>query len=57
VPVTIGAVLVALALAGSVSARLGGSSVRRALLRIVLGGAAGLLLTYGIGHLFGSAIR
>jgi hypothetical protein len=26
-------------------------------LRIVLGGAAGLLLTYGIGHLFGSAIR
>jgi VIT1/CCC1 family predicted Fe2+/Mn2+ transporter len=57
VPVTIGAVLVALALAGSVSARLGGSSVRRALLRIVLGGAAGLLLTYGIGHLFGSAVR
>lgn len=56
VPVTVGAVLVALGMAGAVSARLGGSSPRRAVLRIVLGGAAGLLLTYGIGHLFGTAI-
>lgn len=56
VPVTIAAVLVALGLAGAAGARLGGSSPRRAVLRIVLGGAAGLLLTYGIGHLFGTAI-
>lgn len=56
VPVTIGAVLVALGLAGSLSARLGGSSPRRAVLRIVIGGAAGLLLTYAIGHLFGTAV-
>jgi VIT1/CCC1 family predicted Fe2+/Mn2+ transporter len=45
-----------LALAGAVSARLGGSSPRRAVVRIVVGGAAGLLLTYVIGHLFGSAV-
>lgn len=56
VPVTIGAVLVALALAGALSARLGGSSVSRAVSRIVIGGAAGLLITYAIGHAFGNAI-
>jgi VIT1/CCC1 family predicted Fe2+/Mn2+ transporter len=56
VPVTFGAVLIALGLAGAVSARLGGSSIRRAVLRLVIGGALGLALTYGIGHLFGTAI-
>lgn len=56
VPVTIAAVLVALGLAGALSARLGGSSPRRAVLRIVIGGAAGLLLTYAIGRLFGTAV-
>jgi vacuolar iron transporter family protein len=43
-------------LAGALSARLGGSSVRRAVLRLVIGGALGLAFTYGIGHLFGTAI-
>ena len=56
VPVTVAAVLVALAITGAVSARLGGSSPRRAVVRLVVGGAAGLALTYGIGHLFGTAI-
>lgn len=56
VPVTMVAVLVALGIAGAASARLGGSDRRRAVIRIVLGGAAGLLFTYGIGHLFGSAV-
>jgi VIT1/CCC1 family predicted Fe2+/Mn2+ transporter len=55
VPVTIVAVLAALAIAGTISARLGNASPRRAVLRIVLGGFAGLLLTYGIGHLVGIA--
>ena len=57
VPVTFLAVLAALALTGSVSARIGGSNPRRAVLRVVIGGAAGLALTYGIGHLFGTAIH
>jgi VIT1/CCC1 family predicted Fe2+/Mn2+ transporter len=56
VPVTFAAVLVALGLAGAVSARLGGSNVRRAVLRVVIGGALGLAFTYGIGHLFGTVV-
>ncbi len=57
VPVTFAAVLVALALTGAESARLGGSNIRRAVLRVVVGGALGLAFTYGVGHLFGTAIH
>ena len=56
VPVTFAAVLVALALTGALSAHLGGSDVRRAVLRVVIGGALGLAFTYGIGRLFGTAV-
>jgi len=56
VPVTVVVVLLALAAAGVVSARIGGSSVRTAVARVVIGGAAGLALTYTIGHLFGTAV-
>jgi VIT1/CCC1 family predicted Fe2+/Mn2+ transporter len=56
VPVTFIAVLLALALTGAVSARIGGSSAQRAVLRVVIGGAAGLAITYAIGSLFGTAI-
>lgn len=51
VPVTVVAVLLALALTGSVSARLGGSRRGRAVLRVVLGGALAMAITYGIGSL------
>jgi vacuolar iron transporter family protein len=51
IPVTFGAVLAALALTGSVSARLGGSSRGRAVIRVVLGGALAMAVTYGIGQL------
>jgi VIT1/CCC1 family predicted Fe2+/Mn2+ transporter len=56
VAVTVVAVLIALAVAGAVSARIGGSSVPLAVTRIVIGGGAGLALTYTIGRLFGTAI-
>ena len=56
VPVTFGVVLVALALTGALSARLGGGNIRRAVLRVVIGGALGLAATYGIGHLVGAAV-
>ena len=56
VRVCVVAVLAALALAGTISARLGGSQVRRAVLRIVIGGAIGLAVTYAVGSLFGTAI-
>jgi VIT1/CCC1 family predicted Fe2+/Mn2+ transporter len=57
VPVAFAAVLAALALTGALSARLGGSDPRRAVLRVVVGGAIGLAFTYGVGHLFGTAIH
>jgi vacuolar iron transporter family protein len=56
VPVTFVAVLATLAIAGAVSARLGSSSVERAVVRVVIGGAVGLALTFAVGHLFGTAI-
>ena len=56
VPVTFVAVLVALAITGALSARIGHANPRRAVLRVLLGGAAGLALTYGVGHLFGNAL-
>jgi VIT1/CCC1 family predicted Fe2+/Mn2+ transporter len=57
VPVAYVAVLVALAFTGAISARLGGSDVRRAVLRVVVGGALGLAFTYGVGRLFGTAVH
>jgi VIT1/CCC1 family predicted Fe2+/Mn2+ transporter len=56
VPVTFAAVLIALGLTGALSARLGGSNIRRAVLRVIIGGALSLAFTYGIGYLFGTAI-
>ncbi|MEJ2861367.1 VIT1/CCC1 transporter family protein [Actinomycetospora flava] len=56
VPVTVGVVLLALGLAGWISARLGGATPRRAVLRVVVGGALGLAVTYGIGWLIGGAV-
>ena len=56
VPVTVVAVLAALALTGALSARIGGGAARRAVLRVVLGGGIGLAVTYGVGHLVGAAV-
>ncbi|MGW4243526.1 VIT1/CCC1 transporter family protein [Nocardia sp. NPDC004722] len=53
IPVCFAAVLVALAVTGSVSSRLGGSEPRRAVLRVVIGGALAMAVTYGIGQLAG----
>ncbi|NKY35108.1 VIT family protein [Nocardia speluncae] len=55
IPVTMVAVLLALALTGSVSAWLGGSNRVRAVARVVLGGALAMAVTYGIGQLAGIA--
>ena len=56
VAVTFVGVLVALAVTGAVSSRIGGGNVRRAVLRVVVGGALGLAVTFGIGLLFGAAV-
>jgi vacuolar iron transporter family protein len=54
--VTFLAMLVALVITGSVSARLGGAGRRRAVVRVVVGGAIAMAVTYGIGRLVGSAL-
>lgn len=51
VPVTVGVVVVALALTALVSARLGGASRLRAVARMVAGGTLAMAVTFGIGHL------
>lgn len=53
IPVTFVAVLLALAGTGSASAALGGAGHGRAMLRIVLGGAAAMIITFAVGRLLG----
>ncbi|MDI9913851.1 VIT family protein [Rhodococcus sp. IEGM 1379] len=55
IPVTFVAVLLALALTGAVSAHLGGADRRRAVVRVVLGGAIAMIITYAVGQLLGVA--
>ena len=52
VPVTFISVLLALAITGSISARVGNAPVIRAVFRVVAGGALAMIVTYGIGKLF-----
>lgn len=54
VPVTFAAVLVALALTGALSARIGGSPWLRPTVRVVVGGAIALAATFLIGTLLGT---
>ncbi|WKD56968.1 VIT family protein [Corynebacterium capitovis DSM 44611] len=56
VPLTFVVTLAALALTGHVSARIGGASPGRAVLRLVLGGAIGLAVTFGAGWVFGATV-
>ncbi|WP_374111203.1 VIT family protein [Nocardia sp. JCM 34519.1] len=56
IPIAVAAVLVALLLTGSLGARLGGAPVLRATVRVALGGAAAMAVTYFVGHLVGIAL-
>lgn len=56
VPVTFVVVLVALALTGTLGARLGDARKGRAALRVVVGGALAMAVTFGIGALLGVAV-
>ena len=56
IPVTVVAVLIALALTGGLGAKLGDSPVLPAIRRVVLGGILALGTTYGIGMLLGVAV-
>lgn len=52
IPIAFMSVLVALALTGTLSAKIGGASVIRASTRVVIGGVIAMIVTYGIGTLF-----
>ncbi len=56
VPVAVAVTLLALALLGWTSAKAGGGSPHRAVLRVLLGGTVGLTITYVIGNITGAAI-
>jgi VIT1/CCC1 family predicted Fe2+/Mn2+ transporter len=55
VPATFVVVLLALVLTGAISARLGGATVWRATIRMVVGGAIALGVTFAIGSLLGTS--
>lgn len=55
VPITFAVVLVALALTGFTSARIGGNPVLRPTVRVVAGGALALAVTFAIGTLLGTS--
>ncbi len=54
--VTFVAVLIALTLTGYISATVGSASRRRAVLRVVVGGAVAMALTYLVGYAFGTTV-
>ena len=56
IPVTFVATLVALGITGALGARLGRSPVLRPTIRVLIGGALALAVTFGIGALLGSTI-
>lgn len=55
IPVTFAAVLIALAITGATSARIGGSPWLRPTLRVVIGGALALAATFLVGTLLGTS--
>lgn len=55
VPLTFGAVVVALAVLGMTGARLGGSPLFKPTLRVLIGGLAALAVTFVIGRLLGTS--
>ncbi len=53
IPVTFFAVLVALVITGALSAHVGGAGKVRATVRVVCGGILAMIITFGIGKIFG----
>lgn len=52
IPTTFISVILALAITGTVSAKVGNANVLRATVRVVFGGALAMIVTYGVGRLF-----
>jgi len=52
IPVTFVGVIAALVMTGVLSARVGGANATRATIRVAIGGAFAMIVTYSIGKLF-----
>ncbi len=50
------AVIIALAITGFASSKVGGAPTKRATIRVIIGGATAMIVTYGIGIIFGVSI-
>jgi len=56
IPATIAASIIALAGTGAAGAYLGGSSMVKSIIRVVVGGSAALAITFAIGSLFNTSV-
>jgi VIT1/CCC1 family predicted Fe2+/Mn2+ transporter len=56
IAITVAAVVLGLAATGWLSAKLGRSPTRVAIVRLTVGGALAMAVTFGVGYLFGAAI-
>jgi VIT1/CCC1 family predicted Fe2+/Mn2+ transporter len=52
IPITFTAVIIALVITGTLSAKVGNAPILRAVIRVVIGGAIAMVVTYGIGRMF-----
>lgn len=52
VPMTFISVIIALAITGTISAKVGNANIIRATTRVILGGALAMIVTYGVGRIF-----
>ena len=53
IPFAFSSVIIALVITGTVSAKVGGANIPKAVIRVVIGGALAMAVTYGIGRTFG----
>jgi hypothetical protein len=56
IPIPVAGVLIGLAVTGWVAARLGGVKPLRPVLRVMVGGALAMAITFGIGNLVGATV-
>lgn len=55
IPFAFAAVIISLVITGTISAKIGGANIARAVIRVVSGGVLAMAVTYAIGRLFGIA--
>ncbi len=53
IPITFGAVIISLAVAGFISAKVAESDIKKSIIRVIIGGGLAMAVTYGLGRLFG----